>query len=224
MADNGYVRLHRKIRKNPVWTQLSPAVLKVHLYVMMSANWKPEIWYDGVQEVTVPIGSFVTSYKEICDDCGLTMRQVRDALADLSRLKVTRIDKIRAPGRAHERSLVCVLNYRRYQTEEDVQRQAKGQANDTPSDKRTTRERHANGLSKPENDSNSFEFIEPEILIERPLKEEEVKKERNKTAVGRFPEFWKRYPAHRPGDELPAAHEWVSFDCDSRATEGILLP
>lgn len=198
MNASGYIRKFRKVQMHPVWTQLSPAVYKLMDYCIMEANWKPERWYTGDGEIVLPIGQFVTSYRELADGCHLTARQVRDAVADLERLQVIRTERIKAPGRAHEKTLITVCNYRRYQPKEDDPGQATGQANDTPRDKRTTRERHANDSEVVENGHKSNQINEAWDSFEPPLKEEEFK-------TGRIEE-----KARLIFDQEPGAREYLA--------------
>ena len=81
----GYVRLYRVLLQSPIWTQLAPAVLKVAMYFLLRANYKPIEWYGGVQMVAIPAGSFVTSYGTMVTECRLSMQQIRDAFAHLKR-------------------------------------------------------------------------------------------------------------------------------------------
>lgn len=104
----GFVRLHRKLQDNPVWTQLSPAVFKVFSYFVMNANWQETKWFDGTQEVLLPRGSFATSYATVASDCRISLKQTRDAFADLKNLRIA------AYTRAYRYQLVKVLNYNTY--------------------------------------------------------------------------------------------------------------
>ena len=106
---NGYVRLWRQLLENPVWTQLSPAVLKVMIAFLLRANWKTATWYDGSAEVTIPRGSFVTSYPRMARFCNLSTKQIRSAFAHLERVHFA------AYQRAPKWTLVTVLNYSSYQ-------------------------------------------------------------------------------------------------------------
>jgi hypothetical protein len=105
----GYVKLYRKLIENPVWTQLSPAVLKVMFAFLIKANWKPATWYDGRSEIQIPRGSFVTSYPKMAEFCSLTPKQVRAAFDHLQRLHFA------AYTRAAKWTMVTVLNYSTYQ-------------------------------------------------------------------------------------------------------------
>ncbi len=108
-AAGGYVRLWRALQDNPVWTQLSPAVLKVMIGFLLKANWKPANWYDGSAEIEVPRGSFVTSYPKMARFCNLTVKQTRLAFDHLQRVRFA------AYQRAPKWTMVTVLNYRTYQ-------------------------------------------------------------------------------------------------------------
>ncbi len=79
----GFVWLHRRLLENPIWTQLSPAVLKVAIYFLLRANYRPTQWYDGKQSVQIPVGAFITSYGRVAKDCKLSIQQVRDAFTHL---------------------------------------------------------------------------------------------------------------------------------------------
>jgi hypothetical protein len=110
---NGYVRLHRKLLRNPIWTQLSPAVLKVAVHFLLRANYKAGEWYDGTQPVTIPAGSFVTSYGTMVAECHLSQQQIRDAFAHLKR---THFATYRRTPRW---TLVTVVNWATYQASTD---------------------------------------------------------------------------------------------------------
>jgi hypothetical protein len=110
----GYIRIYRKLMDNPIWTQLTPGVLKVALYCILRANYRPIQWYDGVETVEIPAGSFVTSYAKTAAACGLSIQQIRDSFSHLERTHFTTC------RRTHRWTLVTVLNYEAYQaTSED---------------------------------------------------------------------------------------------------------
>jgi hypothetical protein len=106
---SGYIRLWRSLFDNPVWTQLSPAVLKVMIAFLLKANWKPATWYDGSTEVEIPRGSFITSYPKIAEFCQLSVKQARSSFLHLENLHFA------AYTRAAKWTMVTVLNYETYQ-------------------------------------------------------------------------------------------------------------
>jgi hypothetical protein len=107
--DRGYVRLFRRLLQHPIWTQLSPGVLKVALFFLLKANYKPTQWYDGARSVGVPAGSFITSYASVAAACSLSTQQIRDAFAHLERTQFATYK------RTHRWTLVTVLNWATYQ-------------------------------------------------------------------------------------------------------------
>jgi hypothetical protein len=107
--NNGYIRLHRKLLQNPIWSQLGPAVLKVALYFLLRANYRPGQWYDGTRAVPIPAGSFVTSYGKTAAACNLSMQQIRDGFAHLERTGFATY------RRTPRWTLVTVLNWDIYQ-------------------------------------------------------------------------------------------------------------
>ncbi|MEN6536221.1 MAG: hypothetical protein ABFD89_21360, partial [Bryobacteraceae bacterium] len=116
----GYVCLWRRLLGNPVWTQLSPVTLKVMLGCLLQANWKERTWYDGKQQVTIPRGSFITSYSKMAEVCKVTLKQVRLSLLHLQNLQIT------ASSRAGMWTMVTVLNYETYQYEETTEGKDEG--------------------------------------------------------------------------------------------------
>jgi hypothetical protein len=107
----GYVRLYRKLLQNSIWTHLRPAVLKVAIYFLLRANYESDDWYDGLEMVKIPAGSFVTSYATVVADCGLSHQQVRDAFGHLER---THFATYRRTPRW---TLVTVRNWDSYQAD-----------------------------------------------------------------------------------------------------------
>lgn len=105
----GWVRVYRALLQTPIWTQLAPAVLKVAMYFILKANYKPDEWYDGAEQIPVPRGSFVTSYRSAAAECKLSIQQTRDAFAHLAR---THFATYRT---THRWTLVTVTNYEIYQ-------------------------------------------------------------------------------------------------------------
>ncbi|MCP4899784.1 MAG: hypothetical protein GY906_22690 [bacterium] len=107
--NTGYIRIHRKIRESPLWTQLKPGVLKLALHYIMEARWQPSKFYDGSRQIPVPAGSFVSSVRKLAEDTGLTVKQVRVAMQHLANLEFA------AHTRAQSKTLITVTNYSSYQ-------------------------------------------------------------------------------------------------------------
>jgi len=120
-------------------------VMRLFIHCLLKANRQTKKW----QGITIERGSFVTSYGNLADELGLTVRQIRTAL-----------DKLKMTGElTHERhseySVIVVNNYNDYQP------------NDKHFDNRMTSERQANDkrmtttkeCKNDKNDKNVISFI-----------------------------------------------------------------
>jgi hypothetical protein len=108
MYTGGYVQLVRKFLEHPIFTQCGPPVLKVAIYCLLRANWKPMPWYDGSRTELIPPGSFITSIDHTAQDCGLSKAQIRRAFGHIEK---THFATFRA---THKWTLVTILDYATY--------------------------------------------------------------------------------------------------------------
>src|SRR5437899_12482644 len=84
-SPGGYIRLHRKLLQNPIFTRLAPADRNVAGYFILRGGDKPVEWDEGGQVLRVPAGSLVTSYRSKADAGEISTQQTRDAIPPLSR-------------------------------------------------------------------------------------------------------------------------------------------
>lgn len=122
MADlnRGYIKLWRKVDKNPVWTQLAPAVYKVFTGCLLRANWKEMKIYNGSEQVTVSRGAFLTSLQDLATYCNVTRDQARGAINHLEGMDFIFVHRMRTGG-ARLGLLVTIRNYEKYQVPSDFQ-------------------------------------------------------------------------------------------------------
>lgn len=73
----GYIKLDRKILEWEWYTDVNTC--KLFLHMMLKANWK-DGEYRGVE---VPQGAFVSSYTELAQETGLSVKNIRTALKHL---------------------------------------------------------------------------------------------------------------------------------------------
>lgn len=78
-----WVRIGLSLAGHPVWTELSPVVLKAAIACLLQAGAAPSKWRDGPTEIDVPRGSFVTSRFKLSKFCNLSDQQTRDSLTHL---------------------------------------------------------------------------------------------------------------------------------------------
>lgn len=103
MAADGYIKLHRKIL-DWEWFQ-DPNTLTLFIYLLAKANHKAKKW----QGQTIERGQLVTSFAKMSEETGLSVRNVRTALAHLeSTGEVTR-------KATNKRQTITVENYTSYQ-------------------------------------------------------------------------------------------------------------
>ena len=110
MDELGYIKLYRKLRTNPLWTQCSPAVRCVFISCLLDANWKSRSWFDGKQTVELAPGTLISSLNSLAERSGVTRKQARIALQWLKTLKIAEIH-------TNQRyTLIRFLNWTRYQS------------------------------------------------------------------------------------------------------------
>jgi DnaD/phage-associated family protein len=104
---NGWILLHRKIFKNPIF--LKPELLQLFIYCLLKANHEQtKIIWNG-KEMTIEIGQFITGRKILSQELEKKESTIRDRMALLKNLEF--ID-IKTNNRF---SLVTVINYELYQ-------------------------------------------------------------------------------------------------------------
>lgn len=102
--NNGFILLHRKIIKEWEWySNVNDRLVFIHC--LLSANWE-DGWFEGVK---IPRGSFATSYKNLAEEIGISVHQLRTSL---NHLKLTN-------NVAHisnrQFSIITINNYNKYQ-------------------------------------------------------------------------------------------------------------
>lgn len=101
--DLGFICLFRDFLGWSWYLDINTKVLFVHM--LLKANWKEGKFRD----ITVPRGSFVSSYPHLAEECGLTINELRTAL---NHLKSTGEITVKASSKY---SVFTVNNYCKYQ-------------------------------------------------------------------------------------------------------------
>lgn len=114
----GAIWIHRKIIDWEWYTD--SATMRVFIHCLLRANWKEGKFFGE----TIPRGSFVTSYRTMARELGLTERSIRTAI---NHLKSTHEVTQRSTNRY---TVITVVNYDEYQN------------SDTQSDRQVTSKRH----------------------------------------------------------------------------------
>lgn len=103
--ENGFIKLYRSLLK---WEWIDePNVLVLFIHCLLRANYQ-NAKYHGID---VERGTFITSYSKLSDATGLTIKQVRNALA-----KLIQTGEIRAElGQGKKYTIIRVCNYDKFQ-------------------------------------------------------------------------------------------------------------
>jgi hypothetical protein len=126
MPSAGYIKLFRQILENPIMQD--SRALHVFIWCLLRANYKKREVRFGGSEVTLDPGEFITGRLAGSESCGMPPSTFRNALERLRRL---RIISIRSDNK---KSIITIVNWARFQfeaREEDTQRTAEGQREDT---------------------------------------------------------------------------------------------
>lgn len=102
---SGFIKIARKMLEWEWYTDTNVKILFLHL--LLKVNWKD----SRFQGREVPRGSLVTSVASLCDETGLTIKQVRTALAKLE--KTGEVGK----QTASKFTIISIIKYALYQDE-----------------------------------------------------------------------------------------------------------
>ena len=139
----GWIKLHRKLIENPIF--LKPELLQLFIYCLLKANHEAQkIIFNG-QEVEIKIGQFITGRNAMAKD----LKQ--NPITTYKRLKILENLKILNIKSNNKFSVVTVVNYGLYQSEE-IKRNTKR------NNKGTTREQQGNTNKNDKNDKNDKKY------------------------------------------------------------------
>lgn len=122
--EEGWIKLHRKMRDWQWYTDIPVKTLFIHL--LISANHTPKMW----RGVLVERGQFLTGRKVLSDETGLTEMQVRSALK-----KLKKSGEITSKT-TNRFTMITICNYNDYQKKENGNNQQDNQqiTNKQPTD------------------------------------------------------------------------------------------
>lgn len=117
MADQGWVKLYRKLRNDVIWQKCTLAQKVVMITILMSVNHSDQEWEWQGQKFTVHPGQMVTSLDSLRKLCGkgMTIQGVRGALLKLGKMGFS-TDNTTKTGR-----LITVSNWAKYQGPDETQ-------------------------------------------------------------------------------------------------------
>lgn len=142
-SDNEYLKLYRKMVRWEWYTDVN--TFKLFLHCLIKANWRDGSW----RGIKYKRGQFITSFPSLAKETGLTIREIRTALAHLKATGEVTDKKI------HKGRIITVVNYDEYQGSD----RQNDRQNDTQSDRQTTGKRQASD-SRYKNNKNNKELQE----------------------------------------------------------------
>lgn len=147
----GYIRLHRSMLNWEWYNDINVKVLFLHC--LLRANYEEKEWHG----ISIPKGSFVTSYSSLSFETGLTYRQVRFAL---DKLKLT--GEVAHKGQS-QYSIITVKNWNEYQMEWHAEGQTNGRR--VATDNKLNNIHSINSVLSSENEKPTPEkkFIKPSL-------------------------------------------------------------
>jgi DNA replication protein DnaD len=119
--DNGWIKLHRKMLDEYIWTHSTPEQKVILITLIAMANHEPNrrVWNGEV--FFVERGQLVTSLESICEKCGkgISTQNVRTALTRFEKLGFL-TNKSTKSGR-----IITILNWEQHQGNKIVGDKAK---------------------------------------------------------------------------------------------------
>lgn len=118
---SGWVKLHRRLRDNPVLRDFDAKGVWSDLLLM--AQHKPYPDRINGQDIVLQRGQLALPVSKWCEQGGLTRKRIRTILASF--VKQGMIEMVQAKG--HAATIITICNYELYQARDDAEGQAKGQ-------------------------------------------------------------------------------------------------
>jgi len=109
----GWVKLHRETLEKAIWKCSTPEQKVIFVTIIMLANHKENQWIWKGKQFKCQPGQFITSIKSLANYGGVTIKNVRTALLKFEKLEFL------ASEQASDGRLITVLNWDRYQNNED---------------------------------------------------------------------------------------------------------
>lgn len=145
MTNDGWIKLHRKMGEWE-WYDHIPT-FRVFMHLLIHANYADTKWRGYV----VGRGEYMTSYRKLADETGLSLKQTRTAIGNLEKTGETSLKTARIG--AHQFTIVTICNYDTYQKSDE----AKG----TPEGTRRAQEGHKKGTTMVKEGKEGKEEIPP---------------------------------------------------------------
>ena len=159
LPDDGFVKIYRKIT-NWDWYD-DPNTFRLFVHCILKANYKEKEWHG----ITIPVGSFVTSYSKLAKELKLSNREIRTAL---DHLKSTQEVTYKSTPRY---SIIALNNYKKYQQTDTQNDKLATNCRQTNDKLVTTTKERKNERKKAYSYDNIFKKLEEKARQEGRLRE-----------------------------------------------------
>lgn len=177
----GWIKLHRKILKSPMYRQLNSKQRDVMMTILLLANHESNSWEFRGDVYEVKPGQFVTSLDSLKEYCAsdVSTQNIRTALLKLEKHGFLTNESTK------KNRLITVLNWGSYQ---NIKMLVNKEGNSQPTNSQQTANRQLTTNKNEENDKNEEEVIEDDD-----------------NAYGRVMDFYQR----NIGTMAPSQYEYV---------------
>lgn len=123
MDNQGWIKLHRKIKESPLYKDLNSKQRDILINLLLEVNHKSKKWIFKGEEFEVKAGQMITSLESIANMCAkdVTVQNVRTCLLKLEKYGFL------TNKSTNQNRLITIVNWALYQNEEEKQ-QANQQA------------------------------------------------------------------------------------------------
>lgn len=150
--DYGWVRLHRKIKKNPIWNIKPYSKGQAWVDLIMSANHEPAQLILGNEILNIERGQFHTSELKLAEEWGWSRKKVRAYLRTLIMLKMA------TTVGTSKGTTITVENYEEYQGQGTTEDTTQGTLEEHQKNiKRTTQGTQTRMIKNDKNEKNDKE-------------------------------------------------------------------
>lgn len=116
----GWVCLHRSLAEHPLMTQLPAAWLRVFIAILLRANWKVGIWWNGEREIQMQPGQLITSVDKLSKISKVSVKQVRGCLQYLAAANTAAIET------TSRYTVITLLKWEDYQNPRELEGKPEG--------------------------------------------------------------------------------------------------
>ena len=150
MSENGWIKLHRKIRDNFLWKDKPFSKAQAWIDILLEVNHTKKEVLLGNEVIKVNVGETVTSIRKLCERWGWSNTKVKNFLDLLEKQEMLTYKS------DTKKTVLKVLNYSNYQRSEDKENDAKTHQKHNKNTSKT-HQKHTNKNVK--NEKNDKEVI-----------------------------------------------------------------